>query len=646
MKPHYLSVMRPANAPPIVLSVGVSTRVKAVGSGAARRRYLSCQSWTLRAYDLRDKGDKPKFVLSGDEPVTLWSAVRISMEQTGVSWLWTLGLRDLLVLTDWYGLLEKGEWWLGGMDQGSEVEESLKMKRHFRGYLIDSDPPNIVFCQERQTGRMLQMADLRNFGIENWQQLGEHKDVEIAARTEMETGCDVDQAVSNARSLLIGQWAISWSRLVTEQHWGPLRPTSASQAMASYRTKFLKSPILCHDNQAARDLERDSYYAGRNEAYRIGHVSGPIWHLDIQSCYPCVSRAVGMPARLKGYDGSGQGNVASLLSDGWKVIADVTLATHRPDYPCRRGKEVVYPVGRFRTSICGPELEEADNLGIIEQTHRVAWYEESELFTEWTDEMLAIRALLKAGTVHGMLAAVKSMSNNLYGSFAKRNRQWVRCECSPAPGPYSLWYERLPEQHKCSGKVQRPGEGVDGSVRDRERILTRWRSRGWLVEYQTAPEDAPDSLPAISAWVSSLGRARLLVLLNCAGRENVFYTDTDSLWVNKEGYDNLTTAGFVKEGEYGKLKLVGKYDSITIHGHKSYVAGEKGIQCGVPAIAAINPDGTAVWESVECLDSSCRRNSIPTAILSSRKRSRTNKYTGGRLLPNGKVAPLIGGIDF
>ena len=80
---------------------------------------------------------------------------------------------------------------------------------------------------------------------------------------------------------------------------------------------------------------------------------------------------------------------------------------------------------------------------------------------------------------------------------------------------------------------------------------------------------ATESFPAISAHITADVRLYLWSLLNHAGLDNVFYTDTDSAWVNQLGYDNLTP--WLDPMRLGALKVEKQGETLEIKAKKWYV---------------------------------------------------------------------------
>lgn len=80
-------------------------------------------------------------------------------------------------------------------------------------------------------------------------------------------------------------------------------------------------------------------------------------------------------------------------------------------------------------------------------------------------------------------------------------------------------------------------------------------------------EFARDSIPIIASAVTSYARVLLYSLIRTAGPENVIYTDTDSLFVTKDGLQRLNE--HIDSSTLGKLKIE-KSGTVVILGAKDY----------------------------------------------------------------------------
>jgi hypothetical protein len=81
------------------------------------------------------------------------------------------------------------------------------------------------------------------------------------------------------------------------------------------------------------------------------------------------------------------------------------------------------------------------------------------------------------------------------------------------------------------------------------------------------------SMPSIAAHITADARLYLLSLIKKAGCENVYYCDTDSLIVNRNGCYNLMFD--IDDKQLGKLKIETQAETLTIHAPKDYELGDR-----------------------------------------------------------------------
>jgi hypothetical protein len=149
----------------------------------------------------------------------------------------------------------------------------------------------------------------------------------------------------------------------------------------------------------------------------------------------------------------------------------------------------------------------------------------------------------------------KRVLNGLVGKFGEPGRRWVGVPSN--------------EQKSERGRDTKYWPGADGHLYKN----IRW----YTMRLEEYPESY-HSIPAIAAFITAAGRQMLWDILTCAGRANTWYCDTDSVFTNRAGRDNLLSGGFIREGEVGYLRTVGVYDRVRIHGIRHYETPD-GIKC-------------------------------------------------------------------
>lgn len=210
------------------------------------------------------------------------------------------------------------------------------------------------------------------------------------------------------------------------------------------------------------------------------------------------------------------------------------------------------------------------------------------------------------------------MMNGLFGKFSQAGLQWTDREYGGPVEPFALWYGINPDT----------GEPC------------RWRSIAGNKQFEESRGTVPDYAPAITAWVNSLGRVRLLQWIEIAGWENVYYVDTDSLWTNSRGRESLDRAGEIRSGEMGFLSDKGCYPWVEFIGHKHYRTPDRYVCAGLPKWDGyMDNSGYRFW-SPERIGESIRRRQEPGRRVLLRTATGPGEYRHGVTGRDGTVNPI------
>lgn len=587
----------------------------------------------------------------GTDARSFWATLQNHLKHHRITWVYMLGACHTLASLGFWDLLEGDEWQLEGDDERSPATPKGKPRPPWQGYAVLEDPPTVILARPRASQGACKFLDVRNYGVSGLDALG------VAADNPYHTDVDTYSRVDAIQRFVVG-----WIATVKKHRLGSVQTTAASQAMHAFRHRFLRSPLLVHDNTQALQLERMALYAGRNECWRVGKVKGPVFHLDMNSCYPASACGEMMPARLAGYSLGCKPSPDELMRQGYLVIAEVTLEASVPDYPVKfswqrhgpdylRGMggappmrpqdgDMIYPVGRFATALCGPELSHALENNAVKRVWSVAWYEPADLLTQWATELHAIGEAAWASKSVAESECVKRVRNALIGKFAQWAWRWVACPSVAASAPFSLWYGPPPTGNPPVATGNSPTGNPPGATRTGGGPMVRYRSIGWTVQVEEGMGEHVESCPAISAWVYSLARMRLRGAIETAGRDNIYYMDADSLWCNHKGYRRMEDAGMIDARALGQWKLVGSHEWVAFHGLKMYDTPSKSIHSGAPGNAVgSHADGWRFWAPERLMpalahDRAPGQEMIPMTLKSS------NTYRHGRVCIDGRVMPF------
>ncbi|MBA7571566.1 hypothetical protein ES708_13331 [subsurface metagenome] len=342
-----------------------------------------------------------------------------------------------------------------------------------------------------------------------------------------------------------------WLTFLRDQDLGTFGKTITSQAFNAYRHRFMMHPILVSVNKKATEIERSSYRGGRTECFQLGALPREDYYLlDINSLYPHCMKVNQYPTRHLYLKYNPPLEFLERVLKNRCVIGDVLVTVDKPMFGVRHNGRLVFPVGTFRVTLTSSELARAISCGAVVQIYTLSVYHREFIFNDFVDYFYNQRlAFKKAGKpVYAYLC--KKLLNHLYGKFGQRNEEWVFIGKEPKPLDY-VEVEIDAQTGKrytvrcIAGQVCRTDKSVEGY----------------------------NSFTAISAEVTANARMMLWDFIEKAGPENVFYTDTDSLLVNKTGYDRL--AGDRSQTILGKLKLVQKTSKVVLHNVKDYQLGRK-----------------------------------------------------------------------
>jgi hypothetical protein len=126
-------------------------------------------------------------------------------------------------------------------------------------------------------------------------------------------------------------------------------------------------------------------------------------------------------------------------------------------------------------------------------------------------------------------------------------------------------------------------------------------------------------------------------LREIAGVHNVYYTDTDSLFVNEKGSTRLRSDGWVNDHTLGSLKLEGVEDSVIIRGPKDYKFGVSETIKGIRKNATQIDENTYQQIQFEGLKSVLRRKPEPYITISQVTKTLSRVVTKGVVRKDGWV---------
>jgi hypothetical protein len=397
---------------------------------------------------------------------------------------------------------------------------------------------------------------------------------------------------------------------------GAFAYTLAGQSLNAYRHRFMEASIFIHTDRKAIAIERQAYFGGRTEIFRQGRLPTDLYaYVDINSAYASVMHDNEFPTALVGVVPTCSVERLELLCQKYAVIAEVGLEVTSPLFPLRAEQRLCFPVGTYRTTLPTPELEIALTRGLVKSVGALTIYRKAAIFRNWVEEIYELRKDAKAQGDALWDELLKRLMNSLFGKFGQLNDEWEFVEDEPGE-PDRIWTEY----------------NLDMETRETFRRL------GGVKERSIGNREGYNSFVAIAAQVTSYGRALLLKYIEQAGFSNVFYCDTDSLIVNKQGLENLKDS--LSPSKLGALKLEGQASDVILNAPKNYVFGELSRHKGRRKDAVELPDRRYRQTQFVSLQGALRAGHTGGPLIRQIEKRDAFAYRKGTVLDSGVVIPL------
>lgn len=412
---------------------------------------------------------------------------------------------------------------------------------------INGKPPVIV--KWRRDGCSLHLIDTLNYFAGSVVNLGKAVGM---AKLEMPTADAAHEAWAAYawRDVEIIRAAfLAFRVFVRENDLGVLQPTLASQSFNAYRHRFLAHRLLAHDHEKALLLERAAYHGGRTEAFWNGEVNETLYKLDINSEYPAIMAREKIGYHFEAYFPSYKKVWREFAREhDMAIVAECDLETDEPVYGVVRDNKLIFPVGRFTAALTTPEIDYAEEHEHILKIGAFSIYKRDVLFHDFVHYFYGLRLGYKKVVNTTLDYMAKIIMNSLYGKFAQNGRKWVENPDYEWPYPMEGWAQPDPTKEPV-----------------------KLRNRMGKVQVLETEGESENSIPIISAEITSYARVWLWKLIKEAGTENVYYVDTDSLIVNGVGLARLNH--FIDATTLGALKMEGQSTHSVFNAPKDYVFG-------------------------------------------------------------------------
>lgn len=487
-----------------------------------------------------------------------------------------------------------------------------------RGWKISlfvlEDPPSFIRLKR---GRMsLLLVDTFNYWQFSVEKMGLQLGLEKMKMPDPE-GDIKDWIAYCTRDVdVLTEYLLTFMRFLIANDLAGLGLTLASQAFRSYRHRFMPREIILHSYPEVTRLEREAYTGGRVEAFYIGRLEGErFYKLDVNSMYPYVMKERLYPYEMVSYSENVTISQLKKLFTRYYLIAEVELNTSSHLYAIKDNFKLIFPVGHFWAVLHASELKEALENNHLISVHRLAVYKQADIFSPYVNYFYRMK--VQADKEHNPVDRhmAKILLNSLYGKFGQRE-----VVSKIYDNPDGVSYQRL------TGYSERLGQAVEVNY------------IGSQIEVRYKGGESAYSFPAIAGAVTAYARMYLWEIMQTAGLENVFYVDTDSLIVNRAGYERLQD--LLHPDRLGALKLESQGDCLTINGAKDYsFAGEVKVK-GVPKTARVLSGNQWQYEQFRGAKTWLAQGMPVNVEVYTRLKERKTPYDKGVVTPSGYVLPL------
>lgn len=382
---------------------------------------------------------------------------------------------------------------------------------------------------------------------------------------------------------------------VREEDLGSLAVTGAAQSFTAFRRRFLTEQIVIHGDRDLRAMERAAAHTGRCEAWYHGTiVSDPVDEWDFTNAYTNIVAEQAVPVAPLYPIHSGFELLQSLDREGIQVLAEVEVRTSEPVVPLRASDRIIWPTGRFVTTLWEPELRAALDANASLRLIRGHAYRSAHALATWGQWVRGELDQSDDVVPAWRKAILKRWGNVLVGRFGMRYPRWD-------PIGETTGFDVF----HSTGWAEEGGEPFQ---------LMRIGRDLFIATEQTDPTY---SAPMITSWVMSAMRAKLWRVMRALPEGRILYVDTDSVLCLRASREMV---GALSTLDVGKgLRLKRTWQQVTILGPRQIITNAGVKMAGIPRDATLLEGNVFEGEVTEGLLESIGRQRYST--VASRFRS-------------------------
>jgi hypothetical protein len=394
-----------------------------------------------------------------------------------------------------------------------------------------------------------------------------------------------------AGELIVRTAASAYLDWIESDGLGNWQLTGAGQSWAAFRHRFLTHSMLVHDDPEALRMEREAMWTGRCEAYWHGTLlREQIHEWDFTASYASICAERTLPTKLIGPMPPNYPWRRHLADERVALVARVTAETPSPVVPCRSGGRILWPVGRFDTTLWDIEIAEVIAAGGTVEVHSGYLYRKTPALKEWAQWITGLLGPEGVEPPAWQKIILKHWSTACIGRFGMAYPEWEELGVAP----------RVDVDRRIC---------IDADTGETYETMQVGRTvfrQGALKEWQ-------HSMPAVTGYVMAAARVKLWRLISAMPDRSLLYVDTDSILVP----DTLhgTMAALAQSPAGAGLRLKRSWSGFAIYGPRQIITGTKVRVAGIPASATRvgrHEFEGEVWESLPVAMGARRSNEVVT----------------------------------
>lgn len=547
-KPHWLAPGGATKTPSIVISFDTeTTEVQLPGHSA-----MTLRCWDAKVrHRHRENGraDRRRF-FSGERASELAGLVESQCEDGTEVWVVAHNVSFDLAVTSLPFILVDREWQLDGVHLGDESTWWVLKKG--RRKIVITDSWSWMRCSLAEAAKDIKRrkVDLPdNDGtLEEWH----HR-------------CRVDADILDQLFVTLLDW---WDA----NHLGVFGITGAACGWRAMRSIIKPKTQLVGPEQPRTLFERAAVFGGRKEVYGVGEFHDTwIADYDFNNAYATTAAAWPLPVTSAKLWRSSAALLDEPPPPQRDYIAEVEITTKRPCAPCRIAGEIWWPVGTFRTVLCGPEVRYAATVAESVTVIRHEAYRTGFALAEWAAWVIELQDPNRADVPALVARVAKGWGRSVLGRFASRTSHVI----STRPSTHLGW-------HLETGHDLDTGAALE------------WLSIGGVEQCIAKDIDGADCFPAVLAFVESYTRVALATMLDSRDPSKLLQCNTDGWWES-----NATRrSDYVPEDVPWPHRIVRKAleRRLLVRGPNHVMSPHERRYAGIPAASIDLGDGVMKWQ--------------------------------------------------